>query len=82
MARGSDDKRTTSAVDDEDDEKLRTLWCGGLSEKVTDTILYELFLNAGPLDKITIPAAGSCILCIMFVLDILNLTLTFILVFG
>jgi len=34
---------------------MRTLWCGSLSEKVDDRILYELFLNAGPLEKVTIP---------------------------
>ena len=39
----------------EDEAKLRTLWCGSLSEKVDDRLLYELFLNAGPLEKVTIP---------------------------
>ncbi|XP_045207110.2 RNA-binding protein 7-like [Mercenaria mercenaria] len=32
----------------------RTLWVGNLSEKITDEILYELFLQAGPLDKVSI----------------------------
>ncbi|XP_060567809.1 RNA-binding protein 7-like [Ruditapes philippinarum] len=32
----------------------RTLWVGNLSEKVTDEILYELFLQAGPLEKVSI----------------------------
>ena len=41
--------------DDVDEEQLRTLWCGGLSEKVDEEILYELFLNAGPLERVTIP---------------------------
>lgn len=27
------------------DEEMRTLWCGNLSEKVTEEILYELFLQ-------------------------------------
>jgi len=38
-----------------DEEQLRTLWCGGISDKVDEEILYELFLNAGPLEKVTIP---------------------------
>ena len=38
-----------------DEEQLRTLWCGGVSEKVDEEILYELFLNAGPLERVTIP---------------------------
>ncbi|XP_071454665.1 splicing regulator RBM11 isoform X2 [Hetaerina americana] len=37
------------------DEKGRTLWCGNLSEKVTEAILYELFLQGGPLEKVLIP---------------------------
>lgn len=32
----------------------RTLWVGNLSDKVTDEILYELFLQAGPLEKVFI----------------------------
>jgi len=27
------------------DEESRTIYCGNLSEKVTDSILYELFLQ-------------------------------------
>ena len=38
-----------------EEEQLRTLWCGGISEKVDEEILYELFLNAGPLEKVVIP---------------------------
>ena len=37
------------------DEKLRTLWCGSVSEKVDEEILYELFQNAGPLEKVSLP---------------------------
>lgn len=37
------------------DEDARTLYCGNLSEKVTDDILYELFLQGGPVQKVTIP---------------------------
>jgi len=38
-----------------EEEQLRTLWCGGISEKVDEEILYELFLNAGPLERVVIP---------------------------
>jgi len=37
------------------DRDLRTLWCGNLSSRVTEDILYELFLQAGPLDEVKIP---------------------------
>ncbi|XP_049531443.1 RNA-binding protein 7 [Anopheles darlingi] len=36
-------------------EDERTLWCGNLSEKVTDELLYELFLQAGPVENVKIP---------------------------
>lgn len=37
-------------------EDERTIWLGNLnSEKVTEDVLYELFLQAGPLDRIHIP---------------------------
>ena len=28
-----------------DDEDIRTIWCGNLSDQVTEDILYELFLQ-------------------------------------
>ncbi|CAK9824782.1 RNA-binding protein 7 [Anthophora retusa] len=37
------------------DEDLRTIWCGNLSEKVTEEILYELFLQGGPVQRVSIP---------------------------
>ncbi|KZC10500.1 PREDICTED: RNA-binding protein 7 [Dufourea novaeangliae] len=37
------------------DEEIRTLWCGNLSEKVTEEILYELFLQGGPVQRVSIP---------------------------
>ncbi|XP_014612145.1 PREDICTED: RNA-binding protein 7 [Polistes canadensis] len=37
------------------DEDIRTLWCGNLSEQVTEDILYELFLQGGPIQKVAIP---------------------------
>uniref|UniRef100_A0A182IQ61 Uncharacterized protein n=1 Tax=Anopheles atroparvus TaxID=41427 RepID=A0A182IQ61_ANOAO len=36
-------------------EDERTLWCGNLSEKVTEELLYELCLLAGPIENVTIP---------------------------
>ena len=36
-------------------EDTKTLWCGNLSDKVTEEILYELFLQAGPVENVTIP---------------------------
>lgn len=38
-----------------DEEQLRTLWCGGVNEQCDEEVLYELFQNAGPLEKVTIP---------------------------
>ncbi|XP_012260201.2 RNA-binding protein 7-like [Athalia rosae] len=37
------------------DEDRRTVWCGNLSEKVTEDLLYELFLQSGPIQKVSIP---------------------------
>ncbi|CAK9807502.1 Splicing regulator RBM11 [Anthophora quadrimaculata] len=37
------------------DEDQRTVWCGNLSEKVTEEILYELFLQGGPVQRVSIP---------------------------
>ncbi|KAJ0175423.1 hypothetical protein K1T71_008582 [Dendrolimus kikuchii] len=36
------------------EEDNKTLWCGNISEQVTEEILYELFLQAGPLEKVRI----------------------------
>ncbi|XP_057658869.1 RNA-binding protein 7 isoform X1 [Diorhabda carinulata] len=36
-----------------DDEK--TVWCGNLSDKVTEELLFELFLQAAPLERVRIP---------------------------
>lgn len=33
----------------------RTIWCGNLSSEVDEDLLYELFLQAGPLEKVTMP---------------------------
>ncbi|CAH2234762.1 RNA-binding protein 7 [Pararge aegeria] len=37
------------------EEDSKTLWCGNLAEQVTEELLYELFLQAGPLEKVRIP---------------------------
>lgn len=37
------------------DEDERTIFCGNLSDKVTEEILYELFLQTGPLTRVKIP---------------------------
>ncbi|KAF9794152.1 hypothetical protein SFRURICE_009529 [Spodoptera frugiperda] len=37
------------------EEDNKTVWCGNLPEQVTEEILYELFLQAGPLEKVRIP---------------------------
>ncbi|OWF55952.1 RNA-binding protein 7-like [Mizuhopecten yessoensis] len=34
------------------DEKDRTIWVGKLHDRVTEPLLYELFLQAGPLEKV------------------------------
>ncbi|XP_078610973.1 uncharacterized protein LOC144881658 [Branchiostoma floridae x Branchiostoma japonicum] len=39
----------------EDGKEERTLWVGNLSSQVTEELLYELFLQAGPLVGVKIP---------------------------
>ncbi|KAH8284483.1 hypothetical protein KR044_006430, partial [Drosophila immigrans] len=41
--------------DDEDEEQMRTLFCNNLDERVTEEILYEVFLQAGPIESARIP---------------------------
>ncbi|KAH8409558.1 hypothetical protein KR222_008525, partial [Zaprionus bogoriensis] len=41
--------------DDDDDEQARTLFCNNLDERVTEEILYEVFLQAGPIESARIP---------------------------
>lgn len=41
-------------MDNSDDEQ-RTVWCGNLSDKISEDILYELFLQAAPLERVRIP---------------------------
>lgn len=33
----------------------RTVWCGNLSDQVTEELLYELFLQVAPLERVRIP---------------------------
>lgn len=37
------------------DSDSRTVWCGNLSDQVTEELLYELFLQAAPLERVRIP---------------------------
>lgn len=37
------------------DDDRKTVWCGNLSDKVTEELLYELFLQAGPVRRVKIP---------------------------
>jgi len=37
------------------DEERRTLWVGGIDSRVDEELLYELMLNAGPIETVTIP---------------------------
>lgn len=37
------------------DEEKRTLWVGGIDSQVDEEMLYELMLNAGPIESIKIP---------------------------
>ncbi|KAK9886288.1 hypothetical protein WA026_015799 [Henosepilachna vigintioctopunctata] len=37
------------------DEDYRTLWCGNLSDSITEELLFELFLQAAPLERVRIP---------------------------
>ncbi|KAH8279566.1 hypothetical protein KR018_001734 [Drosophila ironensis] len=41
--------------EDEDDEDLRTVFCGNLDQRVTEEMLYEVFLQAGPIESLRIP---------------------------
>lgn len=36
-------------------EDARTLWCGNLSSQITEELLYELFLQVGPVERVSIP---------------------------
>lgn len=40
---------------DEDDTDERSLFCANLDQNVTEELFYELFLQAGPIQKVYIP---------------------------
>jgi len=39
----------------EDDKNDRTLFCGNLCDQITEELLYELFIQAGPVERVSIP---------------------------
>lgn len=41
--------------EEEDDDEKRTIFCANLDLKVTEEILYEVFLQAGPIESVRIP---------------------------
>ncbi|EDW39937.1 GL13956 [Drosophila persimilis] len=45
--------------DDEDDDEQRTLFCGNLDQRVTEEILYEVFVQAGPIEGVRIPSDNT-----------------------
>lgn len=42
-----------------EEERDRTLWCGNMDSQVTENLLYELFIQAGPLENVRIPKDSS-----------------------
>lgn len=36
-------------------DDAKTVWCGNLSDQVTEELLFELFLQAAPLERVRIP---------------------------
>uniref|UniRef100_A0A336KAT2 CSON000901 protein n=1 Tax=Culicoides sonorensis TaxID=179676 RepID=A0A336KAT2_CULSO len=51
----NENERNISTTTNHNDEDDRTVFVGNLAEKVTNELLYELFLQAGPIDEISIP---------------------------
>lgn len=41
------------------DDETRTIWCGNLSDKVSEEVLYELFLQVAPIERVRIPMDKS-----------------------
>lgn len=56
---GTGDQQEQVEDDDEDDEELRTLFCGNLDERVSEEVLYEVFLQAGPIEEVRIPTDNT-----------------------
>ncbi|CAO1348456.1 unnamed protein product [Diamesa tonsa] len=42
-------------MSDNNDNDDRTIYCGNLSEKATEQILYELFFQVGPVERVSLP---------------------------
>ncbi|KAI0986240.1 hypothetical protein GJ496_000558 [Pomphorhynchus laevis] len=42
-----------------DDRDMRTVYCGSLPTNATDMVVYELFLQAGPIDSLHL--VGGCV---------------------
>ncbi|BFZ08775.1 hypothetical protein BsWGS_11814 [Bradybaena similaris] len=40
-------------------EDSRTLWVGNLDEKVTEPLMYELFLQTGPIERLIFVTEGD-----------------------
>jgi len=55
----NDNERKNTGDDEltpeEKEVKMRTLWVGGVSDQCEEDVLYELFMNAGPLEKVHHP---------------------------
>ncbi|EDW11008.1 RNA-binding protein 7 [Drosophila mojavensis] len=49
------DTEEVDEEDEDDEEQVRTLFCSNLDERVTEEILYEVFLQAGPIESARIP---------------------------
>lgn len=52
---GKTETETKAPEVEEDDQDARTLFIANISEKVTEELLYELMLQAGPIEEIRIP---------------------------
>lgn len=42
-------------TDDEDDEERRTIFCANFDQRVNEEILFEVFIQAGPIESVRIP---------------------------
>lgn len=46
---------TQTNSNDSNDSDARTIYCSNLADKVSESLLYELFLQAGPIERVSIP---------------------------
>lgn len=49
----------TTYVRQQDRNQAATLWCGNLADQCTEEILWELFIQCGPLRKRGVSRVGS-----------------------